>query len=101
MPTLDETLERITTAKAAIKQWEATLAEALSDLDALVDAGEVNPTEPLCWNDFKLTSSTRKSYVYPEHILDQQAALKSAQELAIALGEAETKLSTFWTIRSL
>jgi len=101
LPTLDDTLERITAAKAAIKQWESTLADALSDLDALVDAGEVNPAEPLLWNDYKLTTSTRKSYVYPEHILQQQTDLKAAQELAVALGEAETKLTTFWTIRSL
>lgn len=101
MPTLDDTLERITTAKLAIKEWESTLQAALADLDALVDAGELDPTEPICWNDFKLTSSTRKSYTYPEHILKQQTALKAAQELAIALGEAETKLTTFWTIRSL
>ena len=101
MPTLDDTLERITAAKLAIKSWESSLQEALADLDALVDAGEVNPDEPITYNDFKLTSSTRKSYTYPQHIQDQQAALKSAQELAVALGEAETKLTTFWTIRSL
>jgi hypothetical protein len=100
-PTLDDTLERITTAKAAIKEWESTLQQALTDLDSLVDAGEVNPDEPLTWNDFKLTSATRKSYTYPEHIQQQQAALKQAQELAVALGEAEAKLTTYWTIRSL
>jgi hypothetical protein len=101
LPTLDDTLERITIAKAAIKQWEASLQAALADLDTLVDAGEVNPDEPLLWNDYKLTSASRKSYTYPEHIIQQQTALKAAQELAVALGEAETKLTTYWTIRSL
>ncbi len=101
MPTLDDTLERITIAKAAIKDWEASLQAALADLDTLVDAGEVNPDEPLLWNDYKLTSASRKSYAYPEHIIQQQTALKAAQELAVALGEAETKLTTFWTVRSL
>ena len=101
MPTLDDTLERITIAKAAIKDWEASLQAALADLDTLVDAGEVNPDEPLLWNDFKLTSASRKSYTYPEHIIQQQTALKAAQELAVALGEAETKLTTYWTIRSI
>lgn len=101
MPTLDDTLERITVAKAAIKEWESTLQAALADLDALVDAGEVNPDEPLTWNDFKLTSACRKSYTYPDYIQHQQTALKQAQELAVALGEVETKLTTYWTIRSL
>jgi hypothetical protein len=101
LPTLDDTLERITIAKAAIKEWESTLQAALADLDTLVDAGQVNIDEPLLWNDYKLTSSTRKSYTYPDHITQQQAALKAAQELAVAFGEAQTKLTTYWTIRSL
>ena len=101
MPTLDDTLERITAAKAAIKDWEAALQAALADLDALVDAAEVNPDEPLLWNDYKLSITTRKSYAYPDYITQQQTALKAAQELAVALGEVETKLTTFWTIRSL
>ena len=100
LPTLDDTLERITLAKAAIKEWESSLKAALADLDTLVDAGEVNLDEPLTWNDYKLSSSTRKTYAYPEYIREQQANLKTAQELAVALGEAELSLTTFWTIRS-
>ena len=100
-PTLDEVLERITTAKSAIKGWEASLQDALADLDTLVDAGEVNPAQPLTWNDYKITTSTRKSYAYPDHIQQQQATLKQAQELAIALGEAQTKVTTYWNIRAL
>jgi hypothetical protein len=98
---LDDILERITIAKEAVKAWETTLKAALADLDSLVDAGVINPDEPLIWNDYKLTSASRKSYTYPEHIIQQQTALKAAQELAVALGEAETKLTTYWTIRSL
>ena len=101
LPTLDDVLERISLAKSIVKAGELTLKEALADLDALVDAGEVDPTEPLVWDDLKISSSTRKSYVYPDHILQQQTDLKAAQELAVALGEAETKLTTFWTVRSL
>jgi hypothetical protein len=101
LPTLDDVLERIALAKSIAKEGEKILKEAMADLDALVDAGEVDPTEPLVWDDFKISSSTRKSYVYPDHILQQQTDLKAAQELAVALGEAETKLTTFWTVRSL
>jgi hypothetical protein len=101
LPTLDDVLERISLAKSIVKAGELTLKEALADLDTLVDAGEVDPTEPLIWDDLKISSSTRKSYVYPNHILQQQTDLKAAQELAVALGEAETKLTTFWTVRSL
>jgi len=101
LPTLDDVLERISLAKSIVKAGELTLKEALADLDTLVDAGEVDPTEPLIWDDLKISSSTRKSYVYPDYILQQQTDLKAAQELAVALGEAETKLTTFWTVRSL
>ena len=98
---MDDILERITLAKQSIKAWENTLQAALAELDALVDAGEINLDEPLIWNDYKISSSARKTYVYPDHILQQQTDLKAAQELAVALGEAETKLTTFWTVRSL
>jgi hypothetical protein len=101
LPTLDDVLERISLAKTITKEGERLLKESLADLDALVDAGEVDPTEPLIWDDLKISSSSRKSYVYPEHIIQQQTDLKAAQELAVALGEAETKLTTFWTVRSL
>jgi len=101
LPTLDDVLERIALAKSIAKEGEKILKEAMADLDALVDAGEVDPTEPLIWDDLKISSSTRKSYTYPDHILQQQTDLKAAQELAVALGEAETKLTTFWTVRSL
>jgi hypothetical protein len=101
LPTLDDVLERIALAKTIAKEGDKLLKEAMADLDALVDAGEVDPTEPLIWDDIKISSSTRKSYVYPDHILQQQTDLKAAQELAVALGEAETKLTTFWTVRSL
>jgi hypothetical protein len=101
LPTLDDVLERIALAKTIAKEGDKLLKEAMADLDALVDAGEVDPTEPLIWDDLKISSSTRKSYVYPDHILRQQTDLKAAQELAVALGEAETKLTTFWTVRSL
>jgi hypothetical protein len=101
LPTLDDVLERISLAKSIVKAGELTLKEALADLDTLVDAGEVDPAEPLIWDDLKISSSTRKSYVYPDHIFQQQTDLKAAQELAVALGEAETKLTTFWTVRSL
>jgi hypothetical protein len=100
-PTLDDVLERISLAKTIAKEGERILKEALADLDTLVDAGEVDPKEPLLWDDLKISSSSRKSYVYPDHILQQQTALKAAQELAVALGEAETKLTTFWTVRSI
>ena len=100
-PTLDDVLERISLAKTIAKEGERILKEALADLDTLVDANEVDPKEPLLWDDLKISSSSRKSYVYPDHILQQQTALKAAQELAVALGEAETKLTTFWTVRSI
>lgn len=51
------------------------------------------------WNDCKITRRSRKSYVYPEHILDQRQQLKAAEQLAVALGEAEVTIKQFWEVR--
>jgi hypothetical protein len=51
------------------------------------------------WNDCKITRRCRKSYTYPEHILDQRQQLKAAEQLAVALGEVETTIKHFWEVR--
>lgn len=53
----------------------------------------------LTWNDFSISRKHRKSYTYPDYIQTQREELKAAEKLAIALGEAETKISTFWEVR--
>jgi len=51
------------------------------------------------WNDCKITRRSRKSYTYPDHILDQRQQLKAAEQLAVALGEAEVTIKQFWEVR--
>lgn len=56
--------------------------------------------EKLVWNDFTISRSSRNSYTYPPHISEQRDALKQAEQLAVALGEATVKQTTFWTVRA-
>lgn len=80
------------------KALQARRQELLDALDQLVEAGEAE--EQMEWNDYKITRRIRKSYTYPEHISDQREQLKAAEKLAIALGEAEMKQTSFWEVRA-
>jgi hypothetical protein len=79
------------------KALQARRQTLLDALDQLVEAGEAE--EAMEWNDYKITRRIRKSYTYPEHISDQREQLKAAEKLAIALGEAEVKQTSFWEVR--
>lgn len=94
---LDTILETITQAKANIRFWETQLNGALDTLAQLVETGEAEPTQT--WNDFTISQRTRKTYSYPDHILEQREALKASERLSVALGEATLKTSTFWEVR--
>ncbi|NBN87521.1 MAG: hypothetical protein EBV32_00275, partial [Proteobacteria bacterium] len=67
-------------------------------LDQLVEAGEAE--EQMEWDDCKITRRSRKSFVYPEHIVEQRQQLKAAEQLSVALGEAEVTIKHFWELRS-
>ena len=62
----------------------------------MVEAGEAE--EQLLWNDCKITRRTRKSYTYPQHILEQREQLKASERLSVALGEASVTLKHYWVV---
>lgn len=94
---LEATLDELTELAQHEKALQARRQELLDALDQLVEAGEAE--EQMEWNDFKISRRIRTSYTYPEHISDQREQLKAAEKLAIALGEAEVKRSSFWEVR--
>lgn len=97
LPSLEATLNELTELAHSEKALQARRQELLDALDQLVEAGEAE--EAMEWNDCKITRRCRKSYTYPEHILDQRQQLKAAEQLAVALGEVETTIKHFWEVR--
>ncbi len=94
---LDETLDELTTIAASEKNLKARRQKLLDSLDQLVEAGEAE--EQMAWNDFKITRRIKQSYTYPEHITEQREAVKAAERLSVALGEATLTTSSFWEVR--
>ncbi len=97
MPSLEATLNELTELAHSEKALQARRQELLDALDQLVEAGEAE--EAMEWNDCEITRRCRKSYTYPERILDQRQQLKAAEQLAVALGEVETTIKHFWEVR--
>jgi hypothetical protein len=62
-----------------------------------VETGQAD--EQIVWNDYKITRRIRKSYAYPEHIAEQREAIKAAERLSVALGEATLTTTNFWEVR--
>jgi hypothetical protein len=96
---LDALLDRITVLKAEQKAIEGALTPLLEQLSGALEAGELDANFShndcsFCW------SAGRISYVYPEHLQQQEQALKQAQRLAVATGTASEKQGkAFWTIK--
>ena len=98
-PSLDATLEELTSITASEKALQARRQQLLDLLDQLVEAGEAE--DQLAWNDYKITRRSRKSYTYPDHILEQREQLKASERLSVALGEASVTLKHFWEVRGI
>ena len=96
-PSLEPLLEELTHLAKREKEIQARRQELLDLLDQLVEAGEAE--ESLSWNDCKITRRSRKSYTYPQHILEQREQLKASERLSLALGEATVTITHFWEIR--
>lgn len=98
---LEATLETITAAKAAIRQWQETLDAALDHLTSLVEAGEADAR--CIWNDYAISQCKRVSWEFPEtHAIKQQEkALRASRDLAIAFGEAQKKETVYWQVKPL
>ena len=97
LPSLDATLSELTDLSRHEKALQARRQVLLDLLDQLVEAGEAE--EQMEWDDCKITRRSRKSFVYPEHIVEQRQQLKAAEQLSVALGEAEVTIKHFWEVR--
>lgn len=97
-PSLEAILDELTHIVAREKEIQARRHALLDHLDQLVEAGEAE--EQIVWNDYKITRRTRKNYAYPEHIEEQRRELKAAEQLSLALGEAEVIVKQFWDVRA-
>ena len=97
-PSLEPLLEELTNLAISEKAIQARRQELLDLLDQLVEAGEAE--EQLLWNDCKITRRSRKSYTYPQHILEQREQLKASERLSLALGEASVTIKHFWEVRT-
>jgi hypothetical protein len=97
-PSLEPLLEELTNLAISEKAIQARRQELLDLLDQMVEAGEAE--EQLLWNDCKITRRSRKSYTYPQHILEQREQLKASERLSLALGEATITIKHFWEVRT-
>jgi len=97
LPSPDAILDELTHLAIREKEIQARRQALLDLLDQLVEAGEAE--EKMEWNDFKINRRSKKSYTYPDFILQQREQLKSAERLSVAMGEAEIKVSTYWEVR--
>lgn len=96
---LDTILEAITHHTQAARYHEAERNRALDALASLVENGEAEETQT--YNNFKISRRIRKSYTYPEHIIEQRNALKASERLSLALGEATVTTTSHWEVRSI
>jgi len=89
--------------KTQINTLQARYDALLSQLDAHVRDGSIPITngESFIANGYRFTHCTRRSYTLPsDHpITLKEKALKAERELAIALGEATEKLTSYWTLK--
>ena len=97
---LDALLDRITVLKLQQKSIEAELSPLLEQLSGALETGDLDANFSHKDCGFSWTAG-RTSYVYPEHLVQQEQALKQAQRLAIAGGTATAKHGkAFWTIKA-
>lgn len=96
-PSLEATLDELTKIARDEKTLQARRQQLLDQLDQLVETGEAE--EKLEWNDYKITRRSKKSYTYPDNLVQQREQLKAAERLSVALGEAQIKLTPYWEVR--
>ena len=99
LSSLEDILERLTRARENKLKPEAIEETCLDELAALVESGQITAEESLTWNDWTISQRRKKSYRYPAHISEQRDALKAAERLSVALGEAEVNTTTFWVLK--
>lgn len=101
----DDLLADLIALKEQITTLQARYDAKLGQLDAHVRDGilPIEDGEGLTANGYRFTHCTRRSYTFPKDhpITQSEAKLKAERELAIALGEATEKLTSYWTLRQI
>jgi chitinase len=97
----DQLLDRLIATRATIAKLQAEDDAMLDRLDQLAEAGEVDQGG-FSHNDWSFSwSAGRKSYEYPDAIINAQKVVEQAKKAAKADGSATETLGTpFWTIRA-
>lgn len=96
---LEVILDDLTAARADKIAAQSREDACLDELAQLADSGDFDASEPLTWNDWTISRRSKRSYRYPTSIVEQSDALKAAQKLAVAMGDAEVIITSFWEIR--
>lgn len=97
---IDDLLQTIVDAKASKTKAEIILADALDELANMRAVGLVQ--DKFTAHGWKFSARKgKKKYHYPEHILQQELALKEAKDLAIAMNQVDISYGTsHWHIES-
>ena len=98
LPSLDAIIEELITLQQDAKAIEARRKSLSQTLDQLVEEGAAE--EQIAYGTYKLTRRERRSYTYPDYIIEERDALKAREQLSVALGEATLSTTTFWELRS-
>lgn len=95
-------LTELSDLKLDIDDLKARYDALLQQLDAAYRDHEISDDD-LKTTTHRFSRQCRKSYTFAaDHpVTIHEATLKAEKELAIALGEAEEKLTYFWTLRRI
>lgn len=102
---VDQLTADLISLKQQITALGARYTSLLDQLTAHVRDGQtpVSSGEPFTAHGHTFTQATRRTYTLPKDhpITLREKELKAEREIAIALGEATEKITTYWTIRQL
>lgn len=100
--TVDLLLEDLVALRTKLEAAQASYDAAIEQLDAAYRDNLITDDQ-LTKGTLKFSRQSRKSYTFPDdHPINKLTAdLKTQKELAIALGEAEERITYFWTVRKV
>ena len=100
--TVDLLLEDLVALRTKLEAAQASYDAAIEQLDAAYRDNLITDDQ-LTHGSLKFSRQSRKSYSFPDdHPINKLTAkLKAEKELAIALGEAEERITYFWSVRKV
>lgn len=102
-PGVQQTLDAVIAAKAAIKQWEAHLDVMLQQLDSLYEQGLVSSKAPSSDGKKELVRCAGKtSWTYSEATVALATQLKAATQYEQTVGIAKgTPGKSYWQVKDV